>query len=123
MGLKMTKEQLATLRENLLRVREILVQEVDHIQKHSNDEYESEVPDVNDEASRTYARQMMLARGETDRQQLKHIDEALTAIDNGDYGTCVDCEAEIPYERLLTVPYVERCVNCMSKFEESQREQ
>jgi len=98
------------------------VQEVDHITKHSNDEYESEVPDVNDEAARTYSRQLMLSRGEADRHQLKLIDEALSALDGGDYGTCVDCETEIPYDRLLSVPFVERCVNCMTKYEESQRE-
>ncbi len=119
----MDKEQLARLKERLLNVRETLVRDVDHIQKHSNDEYESEVPDINDEASRTYSRNVMLSRGEAERHQLKLIDEAISAIESGDYGVCVDCESEIPFERLLSVPYVERCVNCMTKFEDKQRGQ
>jgi len=120
----MNKEQLTRLKDRLLNVREALVRDVDYIQKHSNDEYESEVPDINDEASRTYSRNLMLSRGEAERHQLKLIDEALSAIDSGDYdGVCVDCELEIPFERLLSVPYVERCVNCMTKFEEKQRGQ
>lgn len=119
----MNKEQLTTLKEKLLQVREVFVRDVDHIQKHSNDEYESEVPDINDEASRTHSRNLLLSRGEAERHQLKLIDEALAAIESGDYGTCVDCEEEIPYERLLSVPYVERCVNCMTKFEDNQRGQ
>jgi DnaK suppressor protein len=119
----MNKEQLTRLKDRLLAVRETLVRDVDHIQKHSNDEYESEVPDINDEASRTYSRNVMLSRGEAERHQLKLIDEALSALEAGDYGVCVDCESEIPFERLLSVPYVERCVNCMTKFEDKQRGQ
>ncbi|MBI5178321.1 MAG: TraR/DksA family transcriptional regulator [Nitrospinae bacterium] len=120
MGL--TKEQLATLRDKLLQIRQALVNDVDNIQKHSNDEFESEVPDVNDDASRTYSRTVMLSRGEVDRHQLKLIDEALASIERGDYGTCTDCESEIPFPRLLSVPYVERCIDCMTKWEQSQTE-
>ncbi|MBI3794076.1 MAG: TraR/DksA family transcriptional regulator [Nitrospinae bacterium] len=118
----MNKEQIESLKEKLLRTRQTLVQEVDNIQKHSNDEFESEVPDVNDDATRTYTRQVMLSRGEADRHQLKLIDAAIAAIEAGDYGTCVDCELDIPYERLLSVPYVERCVECMGKWEQEQKE-
>jgi DnaK suppressor protein len=117
-----TKEQLGILKTKLLVLRETLVADVDNIQKHSNDEFESEVPDVNDEASRTYSRQVMLSRGEADRQQLKLIDTALESMEREEYGTCVDCEAEIPYPRLLSVPYVERCIDCMTKFEQAQHE-
>ncbi len=116
------KDRLALLKEKLLQERDVLVAEVDKIQKHSNDEFESEVPDINDEAARTYSRQVMLSRGEADRQQLKLIDEALESIERGDYGICVDCELEIPYERLKSVPFVERCVDCMTKLEEARSE-
>jgi len=118
----MTKEQIALLKEKLLQVHQALVAEVGNIQKHSNDEFESEVPDITDEAARTYSRQVMLSRGEADRSQLKLIDEALISIERGDYGICTDCENEIPFQRLLSVPYVERCVDCMTKYEESQSE-
>ena len=119
----MNKEHLAVLKDKLLVVREALVRDVDNIQKHSNDEYDAEVPDINDEAARTNSRNLMLSRGEAERQQLKLVDEALAAIESGDYGTCVDCESEIPFERLESVPFVERCVSCMTKFEEKQRGQ
>lgn len=118
----LTKEQMATLREKLVGLRQSLASDVDNIQKHSNDEFEAEVPDVNDEASRTYSRQVMLSRGEVDRQLLKLIDEALDSLDRGDYGTCIDCEREIPFPRLLSVPYVERCIDCGTKWEELHTE-
>lgn len=117
-----SKEQLEVLKGKLLALRQSLANDVDNIQKHSNDEFETEVPDVNDEASRTYSRQVMLSRGEVDRHVLKMIDEALDSIERGDYGVCVDCEREIPMKRLLSVPYVERCIECMTKWEESHTE-
>ena len=116
----LTSEDREALKAKLLDLRNNLVNDVDNINKHSNDEFESEVPDVNDEASRTYSRTVMLARGEQDRAILKKIDEALDSLERGEYGTCVDCEEDIPFKRLISVPYVERCIDCMTKWEESQ---
>lgn len=114
------EEEREALKAKLLDLRNSLVNDVDNINKHSNDEFESEVPDVNDEASRTYSRQVMLSRGEQDRAILKRIDEALDSLERGDYGICIDCEGDIPIKRLISVPYVERCIDCMTKWEESQ---
>ncbi len=114
--------QIEELKAKLLDLRNAVVNDVDNISKHSNDEFEAEVPDVNDEASRTYSRQVMLSRGEQDRQMLKRIDEALDSIERGDYGTCIDCEEDIPFKRLLSVPYVERCIDCMTRWEQGQTE-
>lgn len=116
------EEDRETLKAKLLELRDSLANDVENINKHSNDEFESEVPDVNDEASRTYSRQVMLARGEQDRVILKRIDDALDALERGEYGTCVDCDEDIPLKRLISVPYVERCIDCMTKWEESQSE-
>ncbi len=115
-------EDREALKLRLLELRNNLVNDVDNINKRSNDEFDAEVPDVNDEASRTYSRQVMLARGEQDRAILKRIDEALDALERGEYGTCVDCEEDIPLKRLISVPYVERCIECMTKWEQSQTE-
>ncbi len=114
----MTKEQFAILKNKLLQVRRQLLAGVDEVKKHSNDEFQDEAPDVNDEASRTYSRQVMLSLGEVERQTLKLVDDASKAMENGSYGTCVDCEDNIPYKRLEAVPYVKRCVACKEKWEE-----
>jgi len=55
---------------------------------------------------------------ETSREDLLYaIDEALERIAEGTYGTCVDCGAEIPEERLKVLPYAIRCVPCAEKQE------
>lgn len=43
---------------------------------------------------------------------LQEIDEALSRIDNGTYGHCVDCGANIPGRRLEALPSATRCMTC-----------
>ena len=48
---------------------------------------------------------------------LVRIDEALGKLDAGEYGSCVECESEIPERRLRALPFAVRCQAC-----EEQRE-
>lgn len=117
----MTEEHLDKLKNRLLDTRKELFDGVDKVARHSNEEFETEVPDVNDEASRTYSRQVLLSLGETERNQLQMVEEALAAMEAGVYGICVDCEEGIPFKRLEAVPYVKRCVACKTKFEKEKQ--
>ena len=57
-----------------------------------------------------------------DEKYLGYIDEALTRIDQGTYGLCIDCIDEpknlcftcplIPKERLEIVPITQHCIEC-----------
>lgn len=51
------------------------------------------------------------------RRVLRDIDAALERLDNGDYGTCGGCRAQIPVERLQIVPYARYCVACQQAGE------
>lgn len=42
------------------------------------------------------------------------VDAALARIEAGTYGTCVQCGAAIPEERLELRPFADRCVACSS---------
>lgn len=119
----MDKDQLDTLKKKLIAIRRELLDGVSKVRESSNEEFEDDVPDLNDEASRTYSRQVMLSIGEVDRHQLKFVDEALNLIENNnpEYGTCIDCEEEIPFKRLEAAPYVRRCRDCKEKWEERLR--
>ena len=118
---EMTEENLDSLKEKLIETRKDLLEGVDKVSKRSNEEFETEVPDVNDEASRTYSRQVLLSLGEVERKQLQLVDEALVSMEAGKYGVCIDCEEGIPLKRLEAVPYVKRCVDCKTKYEEEMR--
>ena len=43
---------------------------------------------------------------------ITEIDAALARIDAGTYGTCTQCGAAIPEERLELRPFAGRCVTC-----------
>jgi DnaK suppressor protein len=57
---------------------------------------------------------------EQERRELSAIDRALTKIATGRFGTCEDCEEEIPAKRLNVVPYARLCAKCQ-EFEERQQ--
>ena len=54
---------------------------------------------------------------ETARREVMQIDAAMGRMDEGRYGTCVDCGQEIPIDRLRALPFTLRC-----QEDEEQRE-
>ena len=82
----------------------------------------SELPDPNDEATRTMNRRLLLSISERSHTVLARIGAALERIDEGEYGECTDCGEDIPEGRLDLVPYTERCVACQEKIEVEEKE-
>jgi DnaK suppressor protein len=44
--------------------------------------------------------------------RLLRIKAALRRLEQGDYGYCAGCDAEIPAKRLAIDPVTERCIDC-----------
>ena len=45
-------------------------------------------------------------------ETLNKINDALTRLEQGDYGNCCDCGAEIAEKRLRALPFAVRCKDC-----------
>ena len=54
---------------------------------------------------------------ETEEDTLSQVELALERVEDGAYGTCVECEGRIPKTRLNALPYTPYCVKCASKLE------
>jgi RNA polymerase-binding protein DksA len=56
-----------------------------------------------------------------DRQlsELREIEAALKRMAMGSYGYCIDCGAEIGYERLNAYPTAKRDIACQEMFEKT----
>jgi DnaK suppressor protein len=54
---------------------------------------------------------------EAAQRQRTEVLNALTRIDNGAYGRCVDCGESVPDGRLEAKPEAARCVRCQSKHD------
>lgn len=49
---------------------------------------------------------------------LRRVREALTRLDEGAYGSCADCGAEITEKRLHALPFAVRCAPCEKAHEQ-----
>jgi DnaK suppressor protein len=55
-------------------------------------------------------------------EMLKQIDAALRRLDEGSYGDCFECGAEIAEARLRALPFAVRCRDCEQSREAHERE-
>ena len=51
------------------------------------------------------------------RIELNQIYEALSRVENNEYGLCEVCDGPIRPARLEALPYTNRCFNCASELE------
>ena len=56
-------------------------------------------------------------------ETLVRIDEALTRLDAGEYGLCVECDDEIAERRLRALPFAVRCTSCEERREQGEARQ
>ncbi len=111
-----SKEQFKTI---LTSMKDKLTTGLERHLNDSKEEVNGVVPDISDEATRTYNRQVMLNLSEQERSQLSRVEEAIKKLEDGRYGVCDECGARIPVKRLKIVPFAKFCVACKSKMEEN----
>lgn len=117
----MKYKSLPEIKSKLQDIRSQLLGEIEKTIKTSQgEEFTQLIPDITDEASRSFSRQILLNLGEQDRERLIQVEEALYQIKNGGYGTCKLCEKFIPEARLKVIPFTQYCVACLNVIEQDQ---
>jgi RNA polymerase-binding protein DksA len=119
------ESDLEQYRQHLLAYKKELQQEIrDKLIKEGTDESISLAGKVHD----AQAESMSVALSQINRGMLKmHLREmrdlemALERIDNGEYGTCIDCDEPIAKARLDAYPMAKRCIRCQSLHEEEKQ--
>jgi DnaK suppressor protein len=107
------------LREQLRKILEDMRQEMlDEVKVHKerarNKDYRG---DLGDHATSDIIAEHAHIFGERLRRRLILIEEALEAIEDGDYGFCEECEEPISEKRLQLMPFARFCVRCQSELE------
>ena len=64
-----------------------------------------------------FEQEFTLSLLENDEETVEKIEFALERIEDGVYGSCIECEGKIPKTRLNAIPYTSYCVKCASKLE------
>ena len=73
--------------------------------------------DADDAPQRAGDREVDFAVSERDAQRLVALRRAQSRLNESDFGRCVDCGDDIPFERLRIEPEALRCVECESTHE------
>ncbi|MGN1401192.1 MAG: TraR/DksA C4-type zinc finger protein [Bacillus sp. (in: firmicutes)] len=112
-----TSKQIDKLKQELIHLKQTMQQKVPdhyHTDKESLTETVDELSSCDnhpaDLATELYEREREQTLEEHSNNQLQKIEDALQAIREGTYGTCIECGEEIPYERLEIIPYSLHCV-------------
>ena len=70
-----------------------------------------------DIGSDNFEQEFTLSLMQNDEGTLEQIESALERIEDGDYGSCVECGGNVPKTRLNAIPYTPFCVKCAEKAE------
>jgi DnaK suppressor protein len=108
----MTKKKAEHYRRRLLEKREELLRALDRHVHYGREADQDAAQDPADKASNSYLKELLFSQSTSDRYILALIDEALERIEEGTYGICVACGAEIQPKRLEAVPWARHCVTC-----------
>lgn len=74
-----------------------------------------------DMASDVYERDFLLQLASGERDLLLKIDEALRRIEDGEYGSCLNCKKNIAKTRLKAIPHTSYCRACQEKEEKKNK--
>jgi DnaK suppressor protein len=69
-------------------------------------------PDALDEVQNAAERELAIRQLEHDSSRFRFVKSALQRIEEGTYGQCVRCEADISIKRLKAVPWTPYCLEC-----------
>lgn len=105
------------VRGNLIDMLEDLEDRLRHITedvKHTDKPLDQ---DFSEQAVETENDQVLDALGNSTRNEIEKVRQAISRIDSGTYGICLVCGRPIKKERLNALPYSAQCIHCASKAE------
>jgi DnaK suppressor protein len=101
-----------TLRDTLQAELDLLVDRQSRIQAHLRNRSHALPQDWDDRSTATQGDVVLEQLDESALERIEALREALQRIDEGDYGTCTVCGAEIASARLHALPTADTCIAC-----------
>ena len=117
----MRKDMLKKARETLLHMKDQLLEDIPDRLKSQADSPKDEGRDTYDLASDERDREINMILSDREREKLMAIEDALSRIDEGEYGICEECDEEIGVGRLKVMPFTRLCVRCKEDLEKTER--
>ena len=116
-------KDLKELHDRLLKYKIQLQQEIhDELLKEGSSSSISlagKVHDKQEESLSEMLTEINLAMLSQHQHELGNLERALKRMNDGEYGTCIDCDAPIAIARLQAYPTAVRCISCQAKHEQA----
>lgn len=120
---KLDKKTLEAYRKKLDEKRRELTAAYTKNRHYGRESDEGGTQDLADKASSSYTKEFLYSLSNTERSILEEVEEAIDRMNEGEYGTCMDCEEKISKKRLDAVPWATYCVPCQERIEQGVREE
>ena len=112
----------------LAKYRKLLFEEKQRILNNSRNALKNEIslspddlPDETDLAASEINQNLVFKLRDRERQLLSKIDEALSRMDEGQFGVCMECEEPIEARRLEARPMSTLCIACKERQEHREK--
>lgn len=99
-------------RQRLLSMKQELSARVDAVESDLHHRQQPLEKDFEEQAQQLENEEVLSALDEEGLSVLAQVNQALQRMEEGTYGICTACGAEIPEARLDAVPYASLCVQC-----------
>ena len=113
----MDAKKLKVARERLAKAYEDLAKSMKQRRLAAHEINVEATEDEGDLAIISHARELFHNSQEGDLARLRSIEEAMEALDRGQYGECIRCDDDINEEQLEVVPWATMCVRCQKDAE------
>lgn len=111
------KAMLYEERERILEEMRILDERSLVLSDHETDQQPGFSQQLADSATENIQVETDLAIRSIEAEQLRQIDDALRAIEDGEYGKCQRCNLGIDFQRLKVRPNARYCISCLRLLE------
>lgn len=109
-------------KSQIARFKDILTKKRDELRRGLNKEEPQDAHDFGrdegDRANFSQSKEMAFRQKAQDRGLLLQVESALSRIESGTFGECVNCEQEINVNRLNAVPWSRYCITCQELIAE-----
>ncbi|HKW74135.1 MAG TPA: TraR/DksA family transcriptional regulator [Terriglobales bacterium] len=109
-------------KSQIARFKDILTKKRDELRRSMNKEESQDAHDFGrdegDRANFSQSKEMAFRQKAQDRGLLVQVEAALSRMESGTFGQCVNCEQEININRLNAVPWSRYCITCQELIAE-----
>lgn len=127
--MKETKRNFDKIKKQLEEQRKLIADGIDHFtkdnlnlsQRDASGDLSGYTFHMADVATDNFDREFNLDIASNEQQLLNRIQEALNKINEGTFGICENCQANISMERLKAVPYARLCIKCQEEEEKKKK--